>query len=917
LAARASQPIPLLKTKLFVPQVQQSLVVRPHLLQRLDAGLHRKLTLISAPAGFGKTTLLSAWTRSGERPVAWLSLDDGDSDPNRFLAYLVAALQTIAPDIGRAVLAVLQSSQPPPIEATLTALLNDIVTIPDDFILVLDDYHVVDARAVDDALTFLLEHLPPQMHLVITTREDPRLALARLRARAQLTELRASDLRFSPAEAAEFLNQVMGLNLSQDDVATLEERTEGWVAGLQLAALSLQGHQDAPGFIRAFAGDHRYVVEYLVEEVLQRQPTPVRTFLLQTAILDHLHGPLCDAVTGQEDGIARLDSLARGNFFVVPLDDQRQWYRYHHLFADVLRAHLQAEQPEQVATLHQRASAWHERHGSVADAIRHALAAEDFARAADLVERALPAMRRSRLAVTLLGWLKALPDELVRHRPVLSVAYATALLSAGELNDVEARLQDAERWLDLTADVRGQPDALSTDMVVVDDEEFRLLPGLIAVYRAGHAHLLGNVSATMTHAQRVLDLVPEDEHLARGGAAALLGLACWTSGDLEAAHRHYSAGMASLQRAGFLSDVVNGATVQAAIRMAQGRLRDAERTLEQAVQRATELGEPSLHGTADFHVGLSEIQRERNDLHAATRHLLRSQELAMGLAVSYDRSRWYVAMARVKEAQGDLSGALDLLDEAERLYVSAFNPDVRPVAAIRARVWLKQGRPARALDWARERGLSADDDLSYLHEFEHITLARVLLAGQTSNLARRSMHEAIVLLERLLHAAEDGGRTGSVIEILVLQALAHQTRGDGPATLVPLERALTLAEPERYVRSFIDEGQPMAALLEAGAKRGIATGYARQLLIAFGTTEGSTTANRGLIEPLSERELDVLRLLGTDLDGPDIARELNVSLNTMRTHTKNIYGKLAVSNRRAAIRRAEELELLSRARQSS
>ena len=405
--------IPILATKLYIPLPRPNVVLRPRLIERLNEGLHRKLTLISAPAGFGKTTLVSAWVAGCERPVAWLSLDEGDNDPTRFLTYLVAALQTIAPNIGEGVLGVLQSPQPPPTESILTALLNEITTLPDNFVLVLDDYHVIDAKPVDDALTFLLEHLPPQMHLVITTREDPQLPLARLRARGQLTELRAADLRFTPAEAAAFLNQVMGLNLSAEDIAALEDRTEGWIAGLQLAALSMQGREDVPGFIRAFAGDHRYIVDYLVEEVLQRQPERVRSFLLQTSILDRLNGPLCDAVTGQEEGNARLEALERGNFFVVPLDDKRHWYRYHHLFADVLSAHLLAEQPDQVATLHRRASAWYEQHGSAADAIRHALAAEDFERAADLVELAVPAMRRSRQEATVLGWLKALPDELV------------------------------------------------------------------------------------------------------------------------------------------------------------------------------------------------------------------------------------------------------------------------------------------------------------------------------------------------------------------------------------------------------------------------------------------------------------------------------------------------------------------------
>jgi LuxR family transcriptional regulator, maltose regulon positive regulatory protein len=420
-------------------------------------------------------------------------------------------------------LGVLQSPQPPPPEAMLTALLNEITTLPDNFVLVLDDYHVIDAKPVVIALTYLVEHLPPQMHLVIATREDPQLPLARLRARSHLTELRAADLRFTTSEAAEFLNQVMGLSLSAADIAALEDRTEGWIAGLQLAALSMQGHQDVPGFIRAFAGDHRYIVDYLVEEVLQRQPEPVRSFLLQTSILDRLNGSLCDAVTGQEEGSERLEALERGNFFVVPLDDKRHWYRYHHLFAEVLSAHLMAEQPDQVSRLHRRASEWYEQNGSAADAIRHALAAFDFARAADLVEMAVPAMLRSRQEATLLGWLKALPDELVHVRPVLSVGYAGALLVSGELEGVEARLRGAERWLDTTADRTELALAPSAEMIVVDEAEFRRLPGSIAVYRAGQAQALGDVANTMKYARRALDLVPEDDHLGRGSAAALLG----------------------------------------------------------------------------------------------------------------------------------------------------------------------------------------------------------------------------------------------------------------------------------------------------------------------------------------------------------------------------------------------------------
>jgi LuxR family maltose regulon positive regulatory protein len=901
---------PTLATKVYVPPPRPKIVNRSRLIERLNDGLHRKLTLVSAPAGFGKTTLVSEWVAGCGRPVAWLSLDVGDNDPTRFLIYLVAALQTVAAKIGEGLLGVLQSPQPPPTESILTALLNEVSSIPDNLVLVLDDYHVIDAKPVDTVLTFLLEHLPPQLHLVIATREDPQLPLARLRARDHLTELRAADLRFTASEAAEFLNEAIGLDLSAEDVTALETRTEGWIAGLQLAALSLQGRHDVPGFIRAFAGDHRYIVDYLVEEVLQRLPESVRDFLLQTAILERLNGPLCDAVTGQEEGSARLEALERGNFFVVPLDDQRQWYRYHHLFADVLKTHLLEEQPDRVPALHRRASAWYEQNGSAADAIHHALAAEDFARVAGLVEWAIPAMRRGRQSGTVLGWLESLPDELIRCRPVLSVGYAWALLAAGELEAAEARLRDAEPWLDPAAEMRERLASPAAEMVVVDVEEFRGLPATIAVYRAALAQVRGDGPATVHYARQVLDLVPEDDHLRRGAAEALLGLAAWASGDLEAAHRTYAEGMARVRRAGNLSDAVSGTVYLADIRMAQGRLREATNTYERALQHVTSQGEPLPQGTADLYVGLSEIHRERGELDTATQHLLISQELGERTGFPPNRYRWCVAMARVREAQGDLDGALDLLEEAERRYVSDFFPNVRPIAALKARVWIAQGRLGEALDWARSQGLSVEDDLSYLREFEHITLARALLARSKSERDERSIHEATELLERLRQGAEQGDRTGSAIEIQGLQALAYQLQGDIPAALVPLERALTLAEPEGYFRIFVDEGPPMAALLEQAASHRFAPNYVRQLLTALGKIGDRRPVKRIVIEPLSERERDVLRLLGTDLTGPDMAHELMVSLNTVRTHTQNIYTKLGVNTRRAAVRRAAELDLL-------
>ena len=896
---------PLLETKLHVPRWRRSLVARPRLSERMSRGAESALTLVSAPAGFGKTTLLAEWlavAAADGRAVAWLSLDQCDNDPALFWTYLVAALKTAAPGAGAGALSLLQPPEPPG-EAGLVTLLNDLDAISNDVVLVLDDYHVIDARHVQDGMAFLLEHLPPQIHLVIGSRTDPALPLARLRGRGELAEIRAADLRFTPGEAAAYLNEVMGLALTAADVAALEGRTEGWIAALQLAALSMQGREDTAAFIGGFAGDDRYIVDFLAEEVLQRQPGHVQQFLLQTCILDRLSGPLCDAVTGQEGGKAMLAALERGNLFLVPLDDRRRWYRYHQLFADVLHARLRDEEPDEVPDLHRRASRWHEQNGEPAEAIRHALAAQDFGRAADLVELAIPAMLRSRQEAAVLGWVELLPDEVVRVRPVLSVGFAGALLAGGEFEGVEARLRDAEQWLDGATGIRQGSQTPAAEMVV-DDAKFRRLPAEIELYRAAQALARGDGPGTVRHARRALGLSPADEHLGRASAAALLGLASWASGDLEAGYSGYAECMAGLRRAGHIADTFGCAIALADIRRVQGRLGEAMRTYEQALQRVPEQGGAVLRGTADMYVGMSEVHRERDDLRAATQHLLRSQELGEHTGLPQNRYRWRVAMARVREAEGDLGGALDLLNEAERLYVGDFFPNVRPVPALRARVRVAQGELGEALGWAREQGLSAADDLSYLREFEHITLARVLLAGYAAG--QGSVQEATQLLERLLDAAEKGQRTGSVIEILVLQALAHQARDDTPAALASLRRAVTLAEPEGYVRIFADEGPPMASLLRAAAKQGIARNYVRRLLAAV---TKDAPASQGLIEPLSERELDVLRLLGTDLDGPEIARELIVSLNTVRTHTKNIYAKLGVNNRRAAVRRAMELDL--------
>jgi LuxR family maltose regulon positive regulatory protein len=681
----------------------------------------------------------------------------------------------------------------------------------------------------------------------------------------------------------------------------------------------MRGREDVGGFVRAFAGDNRYVLDYLAEEVLGRQPERIRSFLVETSVLERMSGPLCEAVTGQEDGSGTLETLERGNFFVVPLDDRRHWYRYHHLFADVLHAHLMAEHPDLIPALHRRASEWYEHNGSAADAIRHALAAEDFVRAADLVELAVPEMRRSRQEATLLGWFEALPDELIRVRPVLGVHYAGTLLQSGRLEGVEDLLRDAERWLETSTDIGGRAEASSAGMVVVDKEEFRRLPGSVAIYRAGIALVLGDVTGTVENARRALDLAAEDDHFRRGSAAALLGLAYWTSGDLEAGHRSYAEGMSHLLRIGHTSDAIGCAIALADMRIGQGRLSDAMGTYERGLRLATEQGEPVLRGAADMLVGMSEIHRERNDLDAATRHLLRSEELGEFAGLPQNPYRWRVAMARIREAQGDLADALDLLEEAERLYVSDFFPNVRPVSALKTRVLVAQGRLGEALVWARDLGLSAHDDLGYLREFEHISLARVLIALYKNDREERSVHEAMGLLERLLQAAEEGGRIGNVIEILVLQALAHEAQGESPSALVPLERVLTLAEPEGYVRTFVDEGPPMEQLLLEAAARGIMPDYTGKLLAAF-EAEGridpddsprpTSPASQPSAEPLSDRELEVLRLIAQGLSNREIGERLFLAIITVKGHNRNIFRKLQVRRRTEAVARARELGLL-------
>lgn len=892
---------PILATKLYLPSLRSGMVLRPCLIAHLNDGLAKgsKLTLLSASAGFGKTTLVSEWITSCGKPVAWISLDEGDNDPVRFLSYLIAALQTIKAGFGDGALSILQSHQQPQIEMTLTALLNEISNLPDPFLFVLDDYHVIDSKPVDEALAFLVERLPAQMHLVIATREDPPLPLARLRVRGQLTELRAADLQFTPAEASEFLNRVMGLNLSDGDVAALESRTEGWIAGLQLAALSMQGHasRDAASFIKSFTGSHRFVLDYLIEEVLRQQSEQIQTFLLRTSILDRMCGSLCDAVlldpstSGQEI----LEQLERANLFIVPLDNERRWYRYHHLFGDLLRQRL--GQPKELPEYHLRASEWYEANNDLAAGFHHAIAANDFERAARLTEAAWQSMERNFQPLAWLGWVKKLPDSAICSRPWLCVQIGWAYSDVGETESSETYLKNAERAVEGLG----------------EQEAFKSIPGNIALIRAGNFQIEGNLSETVRYAELAVRLIPEDELLIRAQAAITLGFTQWAVGNVEASLQAIHNWRDDMQKMGNQMYAIASAFAVSDMQVVLGHLREAENVLSQTIQQATALGQEAEVVTAHHHLGLAMIAHERGDEAAFTQSMRIAADLGQHTTLIDWPHRWNLAQARLKESDGEWGAALQALDNAERGYVKNPIPIVQPIAAHKARVFLRQGRLDKAQAWARERGTSLTDEASYLGEYEHLTLARIHLAEDSFT----GVHE---MLDRLLALAESQKRTGSVIEILLTQALVHQAQGNHPHACAALERALTLTEPENYIRIFVDEGEAMRLLI-SDLRVTIATrahsllGYIDRILAHFPQLAEdnlqSKIQNRKseIVEPLSERELEVLKLLRSELSGPEIAERLIVSLNTLRTHTKNIFNKLGVNNRRAAVRRAEELDL--------
>jgi LuxR family maltose regulon positive regulatory protein len=905
----------ILETKLRPPRARDTSITRERLADRVHAGLGARLLLVSAPPGFGKTTLIAQAIETG-LPAGtlgtWVSLDQTDDEPVIFWTYLVAAVSSAAPDAGAGARQLLETGQAPT-EQVVTALINGLAALGADLVVVVDDLHVIESREIHEALTFLVDRLPPTVHLVVLTRSDPPLPLGRMRVRGDLVEIRAADLRFTPDEAATYLNERMRLGLSSADVAALEARTEGWIAALQLAALSMRDRADAASFIAAFSGDDRYVVDYLADEVLERQSEDVRAFLLGTSVLDRLTGPLCDAVTGGTGGAAMLESLDRANLFVVPLDDQRRWYRYHHLFADLLRARLLDQRPGDVAELHRRASAWWEAHDEPAEAIGHALAARDHEHAADLIEVTARELRRTRQEATLRRWLDALPAELFDRRPVLAIAHAGALLSTGESEGVDRRLQAAERWLPAVAGPDARAAAEAQGMVVRHPTALGHLPSAIPVYRGALARMRGDLSGTIEQARIAYAAADDDQPLERGAAGGILALAYWANGDLDTAHDAWTDAVVDLERAGHRADMLGGFLAMGEIRLAQARVTDAERTFDRGARIGLDEA-VVLRGTADMQVGLAEVALERHELQAALERLAASAELGEGLGLPQHPWRWRVALAGVRTAEGETDAALALLDAAERVYVPDFFPEVRPIHATRARLWARHERLPAALAWAAERRALVEADPVYLREYELITLADILLAQARTDNGRERVDEVERLIERLLDAAEAGGRARSVIELLVLKALARDAAGDRARAGTSLDRALELAAPESIVRVFAERGPVLTPLVHGALERRVVPAHVRRVLAALGGLAPAAAPKQPLVEPLSERELEVLRLLATDLDGPAIAESLFVSLNTLRTHTRNIYAKLEVGSRRAAVSRARELGLLAQGR---
>jgi LuxR family transcriptional regulator, maltose regulon positive regulatory protein len=892
-------PQALVTTKLRAPRTRPKLVERPRLLKALDRGEGRALTLVSAPAGFGKTTLLAEWLddRSDDgRCVAWVSLDENDNELARFLSYLVSSLQTVEEGIGEGILAWLRSPQPLPVEAVVAALVNELDGVGQEITIVLDDYHLIGSELVHEAVSSLIEHLPENVHLVISSRTDPPLPLPKLRVRDQVTELRAADLRFTSEEASAFLNGAISLNLSAEDVASLEEVTEGWVAALQLAALSMREREDVSSFVRAFSGSNRHVIDFLAEEVLERQPEGVRGFLLRTSVLERMSAPLCDALTGSGDGQEMLGRLERENLFVVALDDERRWYRYHHLFAEFLRGRLTRARPELAGALRLRAAGWYEENGHLAEAIEYALAAPDHELAARLIERGIKEAWGRGEGPLALRWLEALPVGAKRRRPRLFAEHALALVLTGRPGDVEPLLEEAEQAAEAV------------------EEDCRFLLGFASAIRSWRARLRGDAPEAVELARRALSLLPDEDAPQRNFAAVCLGDALRTIGDLSAAGEAFAEAAEIGRAAGHAYGALTGMVLHARVQAERGRLQEAEEEFRRALRLLNEGGFELLPAAGVVRIGLAALLYERNDLDEAERELDRGVELAERAREVSSLVWAYVTFSRVKRARGDEVGALEMASEAERVArASGADLQIAVAGAWMARLRVARGDLAEAAAFEQERAANADDAADAARVVDRLSSARLLLA-------RGRHREALLLLKELGEAAAETGRTGDLVEILVLRALALRARNEKQQAVETLGQALTLAEPEGYIRTFVDEGGAMSELLSEvlqarqrghleAADRVPARNLAK-LLAAAAQDAAAPGANERLAEPPSERELEVLALIAAGESNGEIAAKLFISTSTVKTHVNRLYRKLGARSRTQAIARAREMGLL-------